>query len=127
MTGARRLALAQKIAAGIVAAFWVSFLGEYKELPAAIVDFEWNFVAPDLLWIVAPLLFASHLLVTGHRKARIACAIAGGALFYLGFLDVMYNLLHGQYWTPRGFLDAAVNLACLAFGAVNMRYGWGDE
>ena len=45
---ARRLALAQRIAAGIVVAFWISFLGEYKQLPPAIVDFEWNFLAPDL-------------------------------------------------------------------------------
>ncbi len=74
---ARRLALAQRIAAGIVVAFWISFLGEYKQLPPAIVDFEWNFLAPDLLWIVAPLLFASRLLKTGHRKARISVHYVG--------------------------------------------------
>lgn len=123
----RRLAWSQRIAAAIVVAFWISFLGEYKELPAAIADFEWNFLGPDLLWIVVPLLFASHLLMQGHRKARVACAVAGGALFYLGLLDVAYNVLHGQYWTSRGWLDAAVNVASLAFGVVNMRFAWRDE
>jgi hypothetical protein len=53
--------------------------------------------------------------------------VAGGAIFYLGLLDVAYNVRHGQYSTTRGFLDAAVNLACLAFGAVNIRFGLGDE
>lgn len=122
----RRLAWSQRIAAMIVIVFWISFLRDYKDLPAAIVDFEWNFLAPDLLWIVVPLLFAGQLLMNGHRKARVGCAVAGGALFYLGLLDVAYNLRHGQYWTSRAFLDAAVNVACLAFGVVNIRFAWRD-
>ncbi|HEY3823145.1 MAG TPA: hypothetical protein VGL82_01240 [Bryobacteraceae bacterium] len=124
---ARRLAWAQRIAAALVALFWISFATEFKELPAAIVDFEWSFIAPDLLWIVAPFLVASHWLLTGNRKGRTATAVAGGAIFYLGLLDVAYNVRHGQYSTTRGFLDAAVNVACLVFGAVNIRFGLGDE
>ena len=122
-----RLAWAQRIAAALIALFWVSFLGEYKELPAPIVDFEWCFIAPDLLFIVLPFLVSSRWLLTGNRKARAATAVAGGAMFYLGLLDVAYNALHGQYPTSRGFLDAAVNLACLIFGAVNIRYGLGED
>ena len=116
----RRLAWAQRIAAALVVLFWVSFLGEYKELPAAMVDFEWSFIVPDLLWIVVPFLVASHWLLTGNQKGPIASAVAGGAIFYLGLLDVAYNARHGQYSTARGFLDAAVNFACLVFGAVNI-------
>jgi hypothetical protein len=119
-SSARRLAWAQRIAAALVVLFWVSFLGEYRELPAAMVDFEWSFMVPDLLWIVVPFLVASHWLLTGNRKGRIASAVAGGAIFYLGLLDVAYNARHGQYSTTRGILDAAVNLACLVFGAVNI-------
>ncbi len=124
---ARRLAWAQRIAAALVALFWISFASEYNQLPAAIVDFEWSFVVPDLLGIVAPFLVASHWLLTGNRKGRAATAVAGGAIFYLGLLDVAYNVRHGQYLTTRGFLDAAVNLACLVFGAVNIRFGLRDE
>jgi hypothetical protein len=115
-----RLAWAQRIAAVLVVLFWVSFLGEYRELPAETVDFEWSFIVPDLVWIVAPFLVASHWLLTGNRKGRAASAVAGGAIFYLGLLDVAYNVRHGQYSTARGFLDAAVNAACLVFGAVNI-------
>ena len=122
-----RLAWAQRIAAALVVLFWISFATEYKDLPASIVDFEWSFVLPDLLWIVAPFLIASHWLLTGNRKGRAATAVAGGAIFYLGLLDVAYNVRHGQYSTSRGFVDAAVNLACLVFGAVNIRFGFGDE
>jgi hypothetical protein len=124
---ARRLAWAQRIAAVLVVLFWICFATGYGDLPAAIVDFEWSFVVPDLLWIVAPFLIASHWLLTGNRKGRAATAVAGGAIFYLGLLDVAYNVRHGQYSTTRGFLDAAVNLACLVFGAVNIRFGLGDE
>jgi len=123
----RRLAWAQRIAAALVALFWISFAREFRELSAAIVDFEWSFVVPDLLWIVVPFLVASHWLLTGNRKGRAATAVAGGAIFYLGLLDVAYNVRHGQYSTTRGFLDAAVNIACLVFGAVNIRFGLGDE
>ena len=123
---ARRLAWAQRIAAALVALFWISFAREFRELPAAMVDFEWSFIVPDLLWICGAFLVASHWLLTGNRKGRGATAVAGGAIFYLGLLDVAYNVRHGQYLTPRGFLDAAVNLACLAFGAVNIRFGLGE-
>lgn len=91
-----------------------------------MVDFEWSFIVPDLLWIAAPFLIASHWLLTGNRKGRAATAMAGGAIFYLGLLDVAYNLRHGQYATTRGFLDAVVNLACLVFGAVNISFGLRD-
>lgn len=124
---ARRLAWAQRVAAALVVLFWISFVAEFRELPAAIVDFEWSFIAPDLVWIVAPFLVASHWLLKGNRKGRAATAVAGGAMFYLGLLDVAYNLRHGQYATTRGLLDASVNLACLAFGAVNIGFGLGDE
>jgi hypothetical protein len=122
-----RLAWAQRIAAALVALFWVSFAREFRELPAEMVDFEWSFIVPDLLWIVTPFLVASHWLLTGNRKARAATAVAGGAIFYLGLLDVAYNVRHVQYSTNRGFLDAAVNLACLVFGAVNIGFGLGGE
>ena len=92
------------------------------------MDFEWSFIAPDLLWIAAPFLVASHWLpCRADRKGRPATAVAGGAIFYLGLLDVAYNARHGQYSTSRGILDASVNLACLLFGAVNIRFGLAKE
>ena len=117
------LAWAQRIAAALVILFWISFLYGYKELPQVMVEFEWSFIVPDLLLIVAPFLLASHWLLKGDRKGRPASAAAGGAMFYLGMLDVAYNLRHGQYLTSRGYLDAAVNIACLVFGAVNILCG----
>jgi hypothetical protein len=78
LRSARRLAWTQRIAAALVALFWVSFVSEFKGLPTALVDFEWSFIVPDLLGIVAPLLVASHWLLTGNRKGWTATAVAGG-------------------------------------------------
>jgi len=93
------------------------FATEFWDLPAATVDFEWSFIVPDLLW-GSPAV---------NRKGRAATAVAGGDIFYLGLLDVAYNVRHGQYLTTPGFLDASVNLACLLFGAVNIRFGLGGD
>jgi hypothetical protein len=58
------------ILGALVALFWVSFPGDHKELSAPIVDFEWCFIVPNLLWIVAPLLVTSHWVPTRSLKGR---------------------------------------------------------
>ena len=45
-------------------------------------------------------------------------------MVYLGLLDAACNVRHGQYTDSfsRGALNAAVNAACLLFGAFNIWY-----
>jgi hypothetical protein len=119
---ARYLAWIQRAFAAAVVLFWVLFWADHDQLPLNIVDFEMCFVLPDLLWIVGLLWIASYWLVADDSRGRIASAAAGGALFYLGLLDVMFNLRHGQYTMPisRGLLNAIVNSGCILFGLGNI-------
>ena len=119
---ARRLAWAQRTVATLFVLFWVLFWVDHDQLPLNILDFELCFALPDLLWIVGLLWMASHWLLAGDPRGKIATAAAGSALFYLGLLDVIFNLRHGQYTASisRGLLNATVNSGCILFGLGNI-------
>ena len=119
---ARYLAWMQRAFAAAVVLFWVSIWAKPELLPRDVIDFELCFAWPDLLVIVGLLWIASYWLLAGDSRGRIASAAAGGALIYLGLLDVMFNLRHGQYTMPisRGLLNAIVNAGCLLFGLGNI-------
>ena len=120
----RGLAWAQRIAALAIIAFWIAFCLNHNDLPARVVDFEWCFLVPDLLWIVGAFWLASRWLMASDPRAGIATAAAGSSMVYLGLLDAACNFRHGQYTDSfsRGALNAAVNAACLLFGSVNIWY-----
>jgi hypothetical protein len=119
---ARQLAWVQRGFGAAVVLFWISFWADHSQLPPDVTDFELCFAWPDLLWIVGLLWIASYWLLAGDPRGKIASAAAGGALFYLGLLDVMFNLRHGQYTMPisRGLLNAIVNAGCILFGLANI-------
>lgn len=120
----RKLAWTQRIAVLAIGFFWISFWTNHNQLPAKVVDFEWSFLLPDILWIAGAFWIASNWLIAGDPRAGIATAVAGGSMVYLGLLDVVSNARHGQYTDSfsRGFLNAVVNAACLAFGFANIWY-----
>lgn len=120
----RRFAWAQRIAALAIVLFWISFWTNHKGLPANVVDFEWCFLVPDILWIAGAFWVASHWLLVRDPRAMIATAVAGSSMVYLGMLDAACNLRHGQYAGSfsRGALNAVVNAACLLFGWANIWY-----
>jgi hypothetical protein len=121
---ARRLAWMQRIAALAICVFWISFWADHGQLPANIVDFEWCFLVPDILWISGAFWMASNWLIARDPRAGIATAVAGGSMVYLGLLDAACNFRHGQYTDSlsRGALNAVVNVACLLFGSANIWY-----
>ncbi len=118
------MALLQRIAALLILAYWISFWADHSDLPANIAYVEWSFLLPDLLWIAAAFWLAARWLISRDPRAPIVCAVAGGSMVYLGFLDVMMNLRNGQYTASlsRATLNALVNLACLTFGLVNIAF-----
>ncbi len=119
---ARWFAWTQRIAALAIVFFWISFWNDHHDLPANVVDFEWCFLLPDILWIVGTFWLASHWLMKSDPRAAIATAVAGSAMVYLGMLDAICNFRHGQYTGSRGALNVAVNVACLLFGSANIWY-----
>ena len=120
----RTLAWAQRIAGLAIVLFWVSFWNDHQDLPANVVDFEWCFLLPDLVWIVGAFWVASRWLIARDRRAGTATAVAGSSMVYLGLLDAACNFRHAQYTgsVSRGGLNATVNLACLLFGCANIWY-----
>jgi hypothetical protein len=118
----RWFAWTQRIGALAIVAFWISFWNDHHDLPANVVDFEWCFLIPDLLWIVGAFWLASHWLMKNDRRAAIATAVAGSSMVYLGMLDAICNFRHGQYTGSRGALNVIVNVACLLFGSANIWY-----
>jgi len=119
---ARCLAWAQRAFAAAVVLFWVSIWAKPELLPPDVIDFELCFAWPDLLGIVGLLWIASYWLLAADSRGRTASAAAGGALLYLGLLDVMFNLRHGQYTMPisRGLFNVIINSGCLLFGLGNI-------
>ena len=118
----RWLAWTQRIAALAIVFFWISFWNDHHDLPANVVDFEWCFLLPDILWIVVTFWLASHWWMRNDRRAAIATAVAGSSMVYLGMLDAICNFRHAQYAGSRGALNAGVNVACLLFGSANIWY-----
>jgi hypothetical protein len=104
--------------------FWISFSTNHNQLPANVVDFEWCFLLPDILWIAGAFWVASRWLIARDPRAGTATAVAGSAMVYLGLLDAACNFRHGQYTDSlsRGALNAVVNAACLLFGCANILY-----
>jgi hypothetical protein len=119
---ARRFAWAQRIAALAIVFFWISFWHDHHDLPPNVVDFEWCFLLPDVLWIVGTFWLASHWLIKSDPRAAIATAVGGSSMVYLGMLDAICNFRHGQYTGSRGALNVVVNVACLLFGSANIWY-----
>jgi hypothetical protein len=120
----RRLAWMQRIAALLIGLFWISFWADHTQLPANVVDFEWCFLLPDIVWISGAFWIASNWLIARDPRAGIATAVAGSSMVYLGLLDGACNFRHGQYTDSfsRGALNAVVNVACLLFGCANIWY-----
>jgi hypothetical protein len=118
----RSIAWTQRIAALAIVLFWISFWNDHNQLPANVVDFEWCFLLPDILWIVGAFWLASHWLLVRDPRRGVATAVAGSAMVYLGLLDAVCNFRHGQYTGSRGALNVLVNAACLLFGWANIWY-----
>ena len=72
-------------------------------------------------------LVAAHLLVRGRMAAVPIGIAAGSAMVFLGLMDTLYNLEHGQYAirTPEMATETAINVVCLVFGPWTMVRLWG--
>lgn len=107
-------------AAGLVL-FWIGFFTiglAPANPPAGYFVYEHSFPVPDI--ILAMVLLAGGILnLTGGTYGTTLLVAGGGALVFLGILDISFNLQNGMYRTSvlDMILNAFINLWCVLFGA----------
>ena len=103
--------------------FWLYFLISGHSDPRNTeihLAFEMSFFLPDIFWITPLLLLSAFWLKKGNEKGPAASTAAGGAMVFLGLVDISFNLQQGIY--ARSLSDAMfnglVNLFTIGFGLV---------
>ena len=133
----RAHAIVLAVGSMLVCAYWVAFFRTDLTLPKFVhnmtnpsvahlatvyLGFESAFPLADLLVAVTSALAALYL-VGRDAKAVLFGLVASGALGFLAFIDISFNLLHGFY-APHNLLkdvglqlEALINIACVT-GAI---------
>ena len=115
-------------AAGIVL-FWICFFAIENSNPPhtdIYLAYERSFPLPDLLWITPLLLLSAYWLKKGNARGVIAAIAAGGALVFLGLVDISFNLQQHVYCTSiaDAAMNSFINLFSLGFGLCSIIVGW---
>jgi hypothetical protein len=113
--------LAILTAVGLVL-FWIGFftIGLAPENPpAGYFAYEHSFPVPDNILAVV-LLIGAVLCLKGRVQGTTILAAGGGALVFLGVLDMSFNFQNGMYSISvmDMILNAFINLWCVIFGAL---------
>jgi hypothetical protein len=127
---ARRATAALEILTAIgLLLFWTAFFTvglAPASPPPGYFAFEHAFPVPDGLLAVA-LLAAGLLLLDGRaerqRFGRVLSVACGGALMFLGALDISFNAQNGMYAISvrDTVLSVAINAWCVGFGLALVR------
>lgn len=127
----RRMKIAAAIEfvlAGGFLAFWTAFLLTDMvdiadpRLREVYLGFESAFPPADI--VLAIVLASGGIgLLRGKPYGRLLTLAGGGALVFLGLLDVTFNVRQGIYSLGPGeaVLNGAINFACLASGILLIR------
>jgi hypothetical protein len=124
----RRHALAMLAAAAGTIAYWVDYFvagGVQTSGDPTYLAFENAFPLADA-WMATCYVIAAGFLRRGRVAAVPWGIAAGGAMVFLGCMDVLYNLEHGKYADMTGemAIETAINLACLGFGPFTIWRLW---
>jgi hypothetical protein len=99
-------------------------------LATVYMGFESAFPLADLLVAVTSAL-AAFYLIGRDAKAVLFGLIASGALGFLAFIDISFNLLHGLYAPANLFSDsglqieAVINISCVVGATWSIWRFWG--
>jgi hypothetical protein len=102
--------------------FWIGFFTiglAPKNPPAGYFVYEHSFPVPDII-LALVLIAGSVLNMTGGTYGTTLLVAGGGALVFLGILDMSFNFQNGMYKTSvlDMILNAFINLWCVIFGAL---------
>ena len=108
-------------AAGLVL-FWIGFFTiglAPKNPPDGYFVYEHSFPVPDII-LALVLIAGSVSNMTGGTHGTTLLVAGGGALVFLGILDISFNLQNGMYKISvmDMILNAFINLWCVIFGAL---------
>ena len=108
-------------AAGLIL-FWIGFftIGLAPENPPdGYFVYEHSFPVPDII-LALVLIAGSVLNMTGGMHGNTLLVACGGALVFLGILDMNFNFQNGMYKISvlDMILNAFINLWCVIFGAL---------
>lgn len=106
--------------------FWILFFTvglAPKNAPDCYHAFERAFPVPDII-LSAALIVSAVLLKTHHPSGAAAAHACGGALMFLGTLDITFNLqnMFKLQSNKERFFSAFINLWCVGFGAANVLF-----
>ena len=102
--------------------FWLGFFTiglAPKNPPAGYFVYEHSFPVPDII-LALVLIAGSVLNMTGGTHGNTLLVASGGALVFLGILDMSFNFQNGMYKISAldMILNAFINLWCVIFGAL---------
>jgi hypothetical protein len=130
---------------GLVCAYWIAFFHSDLTLPKFVhnltnpavvklatvyMGFESAFPLADMLVAVTSAL-AAFYLIGRDAKAVLFGLVASGALGFLAFIDISFNLLHGLYAPANLFKDgglqmeAFINASCVVGATWSIWRLWG--
>lgn len=112
------------LAIGIIG-FWIYFfLVENKdpENSPIYLHYERAFPLPDLGWVVVSLIIAAIGLLGNKNYGYIFTIASGGALIFLGLVDVAFNIQNGGYTSKLEdtIMNIVINGVCLVFGPISI-------
>jgi hypothetical protein len=124
-------ALLMLLAALGTAAYWVAWFGAgpvRTAEDAVYLGFEGAFPLADGV-MAAGFVISAVLLLRGRAAAVPFGIAAGGAMVFLGCMDVLFNLQHGTYatMTPETAIEVAINVVCLTFGPATIWRLWRER
>lgn len=124
-----KLPAIQVVAAMGIILFWVYFFALENSNPPntdIYLAYERSFPVPDILWIAMLLLISALWLRKGDEKGVITTVASGGAMVFLGLLDISFNVQQSIYGKSvmDAMLNGFINLFCLSFGTYSIVIGW---
>ncbi|MFX0122544.1 MAG: hypothetical protein ACFFAE_02845 [Candidatus Hodarchaeota archaeon] len=115
------IAYLEILGALLIIGFWIGwFLDLLKSsLPDTLYEtylaFESAFPIADA-WIVVLLLISAYGILTGKSYGSFFAAAAGGALIFLGLIDISFNLQQGIY--EYDLFAIVINLTAIIGGSI---------
>ena len=130
------VAILMVVTALLTMAFWVAFFADYAGQNQSFLAHEcdgwflWerSFPAADA-WMAVACVLGAVGLWRMRPWGLLFSLVAGGALIFLGLMDILFFLQNGLYW-PVNFdvaTEMVIHAWVLAFGAFVIAYMWGKR